>query len=444
MQPDKSHAIDEEVFARLAMRYLEGTAGEVERQQFAEVLKQSPPLITEFISLARQHGLLSEVLSAPGTMPVQRHEARKKPMLRTRRTTVRRRPVIWAIAAGLLVLLGVAFSFWPVDAGIGIVESGSLARLERAGQTVAGPLMRVGDRIISEGSAVVKLDDGSRLSFGAGSIAEVRGAKHISLTQGEVDVHAVTQAAQAPLVVDSPAAEARVVGTWFTFHVAGESARLSVHEGQVQFVRRQDGASLVVPAHSWAAVAGGVDFRIQPTVTPVTPVAVLAVPTPGPELQRADPFVCGVNLNGEAVVVEGHSWWSQNEAVTKGLLLPNIIFPFTTTVSPQPPVEPDMSSMLNTAICVASGHELAIGLPLPVGIYQVELWLIENYADRYRSLTITLEDTVVAQGVQAEDHVGQWHRLGYPVEVRDGHLDIVLTSTPNSEPHLMGFSVRRR
>ena len=39
MQPDQSHAVDEEGFARLAMRYLEGTAGEVERQQFAEVLK---------------------------------------------------------------------------------------------------------------------------------------------------------------------------------------------------------------------------------------------------------------------------------------------------------------------------------------------------------------------------------------------------------------------
>ena len=81
---------------------------------------------------------------------------------------------------------------------------------------------------------------------------------------------------------------------------------------------------------------------------------------------------------------------------------------------------------------------------MPVGDYQIELWLIKNYADRYRSLTITLEDTIAAQGVQAEDRVGEWHRLEYPVDVRDGHLDIALTSKPDSEPHLMGFTVRRR
>jgi hypothetical protein len=175
---------------------------------------------------------------------------------------------------------------------------------------------------------------------------------------------------------------------------------------------------------AWAEVADGRPFVLH-----------RLAPTP-------DTFVLGVNLHGEALAIDGQRWWSQREAVEKGLVLPADVLVTTTSVTPVPAVDPAVAAMLNTAVH-RPDRELPLSLPLGDGAYTVELWLMENFEPGHRSLTITIEGGVVAQRVQAGDAVGTWHRLSFPVDIHDGRLDLVI-GAPGEQSHLMGFSVRRR
>jgi len=97
--------------------------------------------------------------------------------------------------------------------------------------------------------------------------------------------------------------------------------------------------------------------------------------------------------------------------------------------------------MLST-VAYLSGA-MPISLPLASGRYQVELWLVENRSDGHRAFDITIEGERVATGVQDKDVIGRWHKLSFPVEVRDDLLDLVITPT-RGDAHLMGFCVRHR
>lgn len=430
---------DDEPFARLAFRHLEGLATSEEQAELALLLKREQLRLAQFVSLARQHGLLAELLTVPVASPAELESTAAEPpiggatqVLRrsSRRVRVfhRRRPTAasgWFAAAAALavVVLGGVFTWASRGEVVGHLHAASMV-------SARGQAVYAGDQLRSTSGDHLVLRDGSRIGFAAGTRATVVDATRIEVAQGIVMVEAAPRSANEALVITSRLAQARVVGTRFMVTVDTQVTRLDVSEGLVRFTRSADGATLEVPADAWAEVADDAPFVVHRRTADE------------PAAPAADPFVVGVNLNGGPVTIEGKRWWSQAEAVTHGLVLPDAVQITATAVTPVPAVERAVAGMLNTAI---HQQEVALPLSLPLtdGTYDVELWLMENYRPGHRSLTITIEGAVVAERVQDGDPVGRWHRLRYPVTINDGRLDLAIGG-PGQQAHLMGFSVKRR
>lgn len=118
------------------------------------------------------------------------------------------------------------------------------------------------------GRAVLKYKDGTIVDLGPASalqlLAPATGAKELSLSRGTLGAEVVPQPAGRPLVIATPHAEARVLGTQFTLSAGSASARLEVREGKVRFTRKPDGAGVDVPAGHFAVAARGVAMLTRP------------------------------------------------------------------------------------------------------------------------------------------------------------------------------------
>jgi len=111
-----------------------------------------------------------------------------------------------------------------------------------------------------ESSASLRLADGSRLELAAESRLDriTNGdGKRIALDLGVLTADIRKQAPGQPLIILTPQAEARVLGTRFTLTVKGDSTRLEVLEGRVRLTRLSDGSSTDVGAGSFAVAAPG-------------------------------------------------------------------------------------------------------------------------------------------------------------------------------------------
>ena len=169
----------------------------------------------------------------------------------------------------LVLIVGVG-SWWfgptvgkPVLAEI----QGPGLSLERAGQQLSAredmPLQS-GDvlRTTENGKAAISFTpERTRLALGPGTELEVLGpsrGKRLRLGSGKLEASVARQRPFRPLVITTPQAEARVVGTEFSLLAAEDATRLEVTEGQVRLTRLGDAASVEVTAGHYA-VAGARD-----------------------------------------------------------------------------------------------------------------------------------------------------------------------------------------
>jgi hypothetical protein len=100
--------------------------------------------------------------------------------------------------------------------------------------------------------------DARNLEDGAGI------AKKIFVRSGTVAVEAVRQPEGLPLLLITPEAEVRVLGTRFTLASDGTESRVEVLEGRVRMTRREDGALVEVTAGQFARAAQGVPLAARP------------------------------------------------------------------------------------------------------------------------------------------------------------------------------------
>jgi ferric-dicitrate binding protein FerR (iron transport regulator) len=119
-----------------------------------------------------------------------------------------------------------------------------------------GDALRVGESSLAD----VTLADGSRLELGAG--AELRfpatadGPRgELFLNRGGVEVTAVPQSPDRPLVITTVAARLTVMGTQFRLYAREEDSRVELVEGRVRFERRLDGNKVEVAAGQYAIAA---------------------------------------------------------------------------------------------------------------------------------------------------------------------------------------------
>lgn len=130
----------------------------------------------------------------------------------------------------------------------------------RAAPAVVAVLVE-GDKILegqdletpARGRAVFRFMDGTRVEVGPGASLKRIADRAFHVAQGSVEIQAAKQPADRPMVVTTPHAQARVLGTRFTLTVGAESTRVDVAEGCVRLAR---GGAAVEVAAGFGAVAG--------------------------------------------------------------------------------------------------------------------------------------------------------------------------------------------
>ncbi|MGA2066595.1 MAG: FecR domain-containing protein [Thermoguttaceae bacterium] len=236
-----------------------------------------------------------------------------------------RRRKFWlgAVCAASLVVIGVAIAFLarPGQDGPGqdlagkdrprqINDSGPhalAARLESlqgdvtivglAGNHIAAQLDQVlfpGQQIQTgdEGSfATLRYADGTRLELNAATRLELvpaagaRGGKHLKLIGGLLDAEVAPQADASPMIISTPQAEIRVVGTKFLSSVSEQFTRIEMQRGQVQVQNHRGGRSIDVSAGQVAVVERQVEAIETKPLPPMLVKPKVVLPDPeGPVL----------------------------------------------------------------------------------------------------------------------------------------------------------------
>lgn len=308
-----------------------------------------------------------------------------------------------------------------------IAETRGEAAVLKSGESLpAAPgqplVMDSGIRTGPDGAVSFAFVDGTRVEVGPDTlirgIADGPSGKRMEISQGSLAADVARQPSGRPMVFLTPVAETVVLGTRLRLSVTAEATKLEVLEGRVRLLRPSDRTAVEVRAgYQAAARASG-------------PLAAT----------RSSRFVRGVNLNGEAVTIEGERWLSHAAALSSGLSFsvePEIT---TTFVQPRPACDEDTARMLNTAVFKGAAN-LTISQTLPNGLYDVCLWVMENLNPNHRSFDIRVEGRTVARDVGARARLGDWVKLGpYRTAVADGSLTIELLQG-RTDPHLMGFAV---
>jgi hypothetical protein len=150
------------------------------------------------------------------------------------------------------VLKDVSFPWWRIGWGIGLAAAlvvVVLVLLPRPRSTV-----QVGNYT---GPATVRLADGTQLTLHRGAELRVESAdgKQLTLTAGQLDATVRHQPAGQPLVVRTPLATLRVLGTAFALDTGPQRTRLEVREGLVRVEHAQQDSTVEVAAGEFVVAA---------------------------------------------------------------------------------------------------------------------------------------------------------------------------------------------
>lgn len=145
----------------------------------------------------------------------------------------------------------------------GVVGEVFLVEGERRTRIDPGRPLRGGEGL--DGEATIVYPDGTRVELKGGSevrqITEAKG-KRLFVARGRVRADVAKQ--PAPMVIATPQAEARVLGTRLEVSVSAQGTRVEVEEGRVRVTRRPDGASVELSAGHHAVASAGVPLAARP------------------------------------------------------------------------------------------------------------------------------------------------------------------------------------
>jgi hypothetical protein len=311
---------------QLISDYLDGRLDPADAKELADHLDQDKVLRDDFIELYRQHCLLSgqyvttsesdfvqRVLadlrvenrsSVPGVVSdlgqqgqradTKERGSRVERSVRDRRSEsqgfwarlFRPSPAGWAAAAvaGVLLIFAGCFLFLRSGSFSAEVTKASVgvrvARGDRSLTCYEGFQLRIGDVVQTptNGTAVIQyLGEPTTLALRPGTQLRFLNPKHgkrLILESGEIAVVAGHQPTNAPMVLETQQAEARVVGTRFQLAARHFSTWLEVSEGGVAFQRNSSQGSglagsnsqpgpnqILVKTGEYAVVADGIPLE---------------------------------------------------------------------------------------------------------------------------------------------------------------------------------------
>jgi hypothetical protein len=131
-----------------------------------------------------------------------------------------------------------------------------------------------------ESRAAVRYADGTRLELGAGSTISLIGTRRdeesagiavggrgIFVVEGELTADVARQPAGQPVIIATPHAEVKILGTRVLLSVSPRATQVEVREGRVRVVRRQDGVSADVAAGQFVVAMDGVPLAAKPVLS---------------------------------------------------------------------------------------------------------------------------------------------------------------------------------
>ena len=249
----------------LINKWCSGVADETERSEFEEILRRSPGARRLYLEYRATESALRSATSVP-----LRELPRPKHSLQTY--------LLSGLAAAFIALLACVFAFWPspsesiatVTGKAGAIlwtgDGGEVRHHLDAGDRIGGGTI---ETLASDSWAEIEFLDGTTMTISGHSaitISEQEGQKIMRLRQGALSVDAAEQPAGARMLLMTPSAEARVLGTQFNVSTDEIATRVIVNEGLVEVERLADGAVERVPENHLivAELNRQADFKAVP------------------------------------------------------------------------------------------------------------------------------------------------------------------------------------
>lgn len=270
----------------LIAAWLDGRISEAESESLQQELRESAEARATFNTFAQLDAVIREVADTEGVGAIS--QASGSSVSIPKRATPPYARALLAIAAGIIIALTAVLYFQPMKAGRNIVRikglNGTLTWIGDGGQMVQGSdspqTPTRWSNVLGKGAELpggtiegMAPDSWFELEFHDGSIGMIsgdsiltfsdQGQKELRLKQGRFSASVVPQPAGKPMLIHTPAAELKVVGTRFDVEAGPASTMLYVREGKVQIRRVSDGKTVDVPADHRVVVTADSDMLLR-------------------------------------------------------------------------------------------------------------------------------------------------------------------------------------
>lgn len=283
----------------LVEAYLDGSISASGIKRLLDLLAADPGFKKEFAETLRLGGLLhagigpdascerladvvgiaipsgSRALDSKVMAMIQERGVQAPHSLPRRARWFRRTPLAAAAAAALaLVALGLWILLRGAPSAEIVAGAGDL-EIDRGSDRVAvqAPCpLRDGEtlQVPASGWAWIRYQDGTTLQLGSdtsvtlGGEGSVSGSKRVRVNRGVLFAEVKPQPPGYPMVLASPHAETKVLGTSFSLAVGADSTKLIVRSGKVAFAKREGEGSIEVTSGHVATAAKGVSLASEP------------------------------------------------------------------------------------------------------------------------------------------------------------------------------------
>lgn len=280
----------------LLQAYLDGALDAREAAALEVRLKAEPELAEMLVRLAREDAVLVDwARSHRSAAQIQEQLPNTVPLRRWDVARVLPAAVLVAAAAVIVIALVTYFTPPPAPAPMGpaptavavlheaygqvelVNEDGEATPIAAGQELLPGQSVRTGG---VEGFAVVRYPDSTQLELSTGTLLRLLetgdhkagSGKRVFLQEGYVTADVHRQPEEQPMVVLTPSAEIRVLGTRFRSLSTRGETRVELEEGRVQMIRRTDGKAIEVPKGFFAVATEKAPepFTPRPLPTEIT------------------------------------------------------------------------------------------------------------------------------------------------------------------------------
>ena len=273
-------------FEQRIAAWLDGRISEGESETLQQELRDSAEARTAFRQYAELDTVIREVADTQGVGTISKAGGSSMSSPRPAMTPFAK--AVLALAAGIIVAVTGTLYYQHVNANRNIVRitglNGALTWIGNGGRIVQGSgaeqeptrwsnVLREEAELPGGTIEGTEPDSWFELEFDDGSSAMIfgdsiltfsdQGQKELRLKQGRFSATVVPQPADEPMLIHTPAAELKVVGTRFDVEAGPESTRLYVREGKVQIRRVSDGKTVDVPADHRVVVTADSDMLLR-------------------------------------------------------------------------------------------------------------------------------------------------------------------------------------